>query len=230
MKQCLIIAGGDFDRKFASSYISMKYHNAGPDCLIAADRGLQAVQELGLIPDIMLGDYDSVDKACLDMYADNPDIRNLQYPPEKNYTDSQLAVVAALEAGVTDICMMGVTGTRMDHVQANIGLLKCCIDVGVQAELVDAHNRIRMVKHSLLIQREEQFGTYVSLVPYSDCVDGITISGFRYPLENAVFSKSAYKNPLDDMGPSRGISNEIIADKAEITIQSGYLLVMESRD
>lgn len=230
MKQCLIIAGGGFQAKFASSYIESKYKNGTPDLLIAADYGIQAAQMLHLVPDIVLGDFDSVDKTCLESVMSNREIEVLKFPLEKDYTDSHLAVAVALEHGATEICMLGATGTRLDHVQANIGLLKTCLDAEVIAELVDEHNRIRMIKDNLKIYKKEQFGTYVSLVPYSDIVTGITISGFQYPLQNVIFSKYIYKNVQDDMGPSRGISNKIVDDTAEIKIQEGYLLVMESRD
>lgn len=230
MNQCLIIAGGDFQKKFASSYIREKYKDGMPDLLIAADGGIESAIEIGLVPDIILGDFDSVEKECLDTVAGNPKVTKLSFPPEKDYTDSHLAVATALEHGAAQVCILGATGTRLDHVQANIGLLKTCLDVGVNAELVDAHNRIRMIKDSLKIGREEQFGTYVSLIPYSDLVTGITLSGFRYPLSNATFSKQIYKNVQNDMGPSRGISNEIVWEVAEVTVHEGYLLVMESRD
>jgi thiamine pyrophosphokinase len=230
MKQCLILAGGDFKKEFAASYIKSKYKNGKPDLLIAADRGIQAVQQLQLCPDIIVGDYDSVDSACLKVFQENPRIIDKQYPPEKNYTDSHLAVSLALEQGVSEICMMGMTGSRLDHVLANVGLLRACVDAGVQAELVDATNRIRMVRQYLEIRREEQLGTYVSLLPYSDCVTGVTLTGFRYPLTDAEFRKEMYENINHDMGPSRGISNEITASRGCIRIKDGYLLVIESRD
>lgn len=228
--QCLIIAGGGFQEKFASSYIESKYENGRPELLIAADRGIEMVQHIGLIPDIILGDYDSVDEASLKAFVNDGKIENLQFPAEKDYTDSHLAVAVALERGASDICILGATGTRLDHVQANIGLLKTCLDADVKAELVDEHNRIRMIKDELKIREKEQLGTYVSLIPYSDIVTGITISGFRYPLENVTFSKDIYINVYNAMGPSRGISNEIVSEAAEIKVEKGYLLVMESRD
>lgn len=230
MKQCLIIAGGGFQTKFASSYVKSKYENGRPDMVIAVDRGMQAAQMLELVPDIILGDYDSVDKTCLETFANNENILNLQFPKEKDYTDFHLAVTVALEYGATEICMLGATGTRLDHVQANIGLLKTCLDAEVIAELVDENNRIRMINDSLRIYKKEQFGTYVSLVPYSDIVTGITLSGFQYPLKNVTFSKHILKNDQNGMEPDRGISNEIVGEAAEIRIQEGYLLVMESRD
>lgn len=220
MKQCLIIAGGELDVEFASCYIKKKYGNKEPDLIIAADRGLEGIQQLGLQPHLMLGDYDSVSLDILEEYEDNNQIISLQYPTEKDYTDSHLAVLMAMEYGATDICMLGATGTRLDHTWANVGLLQLCLDKNIQAELVDAHNRIRMVKQKLLIPKEEQFGTYVSLLSYTGSVTGITLRGFKYSLEDGELA----------LGISQGVSNEIVDSVAEIKVKSGILCVIESLD
>ena len=230
MKTCLIIAGGELQEEFASSYIRQKYMGHRPDLIIAADHGICAAKRLGIKPDIILGDYDSVDSESLQSFLKMDGIQNLQFPPEKDYTDSHLAVSVAMKQGAQDILLLAATGTRLDHVQANIGLLKTCVDSGVAAALVDSHNRIRICKDHLLVERQGGFYTYVSLIPYSDVVTGITLKGFRYPLEEATFSKNTYRDVENDMGASRGISNELIEEEGVIQIKEGYLLVMESRD
>lgn len=219
-KSCLIIAGGELDIKFASCYIKKKYGRELPDMVIAVDRGLEGVKQLGILPHILLGDYDSVKSEVLKEYEEVPQVTCLRYPPEKDYTDSHLAIEKAIQEKATDICILGATGTRMDHSLANMGLLWLCMKAGIKAELVDAHNRIRMMEHRLEIQKEEQFGKYVSLLPYTEYATGITLTGFQYPL---------YKDTLS-MGISRGISNEIINDVAVIEIETGILYVIESKD
>ena len=192
MKTCVIIAGGEFHTKFASLYIKQKYKGNRPDLVIAADTGMQYALDINLIPDLIVGDYDSVNPEILKQVSGMENVRNLRFPPEKNYTDTHLALVSAIREKAEDICVLAATGTRLDHVQANIGLLKTCMDTGIAAELVDPYNRIRMIRDSLTIEKEKQFGTQVSLIPYSDQVTGITLQGFYYPLCNAVFSKNTY--------------------------------------
>lgn len=219
-KRCLIIAGGEWNPTFASSYIQKKYNGERPELIITADKGLEGIADLHLLPDIMLGDYDSVTPAIREAYEKQTGILNLKYPPEKDYTDSHLAIETAIEHGATELCILGATGTRLDHVLANMGLLTLCLERGVSAELVDAHNRIRMIDRELTIRRGEQFGTYISLMPYTERVEGITLTGFQYPLENGVFTQ----------GISRGVSNELAEEQGTIRIQSGLLFVIESRD
>lgn len=220
MKRCLIMAGGEWNQKFASCYIKKKYGNEKPDLVIAVDRGLEGIEQLGLQPDILLGDYDSVAPEVLEKYKYDTHILNLQYPPEKDYTDSHLAIVTAVEQGATEVCILGATGTRLDHGLANLGLLKLCMEAGIAAEIVNEHNRVRMMNRRLIIRREEQFGTYVSLLPYTERVTGITLTGFQYPLREAEF----------ELGISWGVSNEIVEEIAEIRIRTGILFVIESRD
>lgn len=238
-KHCVMIAGGEFDVEFASSYIKDKYGNEGPELFIIADHGLDGMAELEKRnPDmqadlIVVGDYDSVEPGKLQKYRERPDVRILRYPPEKNYTDSHLALYTALEEDIEEITILGATGTRIDHMLANLGLLQICMEKGVAAELVDAHNRIHMIDHELRLEREKQFGTYVSLIPYTELVTGVTLTGMKYPLEDYTFHIGiAWEggNKITDNGVSRGISNEIEEEEALIQMKTGSLLVIESRD
>lgn len=232
MKTCVIIAGGEFQTKFASSYINRTYSDFGgrPELLIAADRGIEACMKLNLVPDLILGDYDSVDPMILEQMNHVHAPESIQFSPEKNYSDSHLAVVQAIERGASDICILGATGCRLDHVLANLGLLKACADRGIPAMLVDETNRIRIVDHECIIKRKEQHGTYVSILPYSDEVTGITLKGFQYPLNDGSMYKKEFSDIYSDMGVSRGISNIITEECAYISVKTGYLLVIESRD
>ena len=85
---------------------------------------------------------------------------------------------------------------------------------------MDEHNRIRLVKDRLVLEKKEQFGKYVSVVPLWKQAKGVTLKGFAYPLENAVMEGFT----------SLGISNEIAEDRAEISVEEGILIVIESKD
>lgn len=219
-KHCLILAGGEWNQEFASCYMRERYPAGRPDLLIVADRGLEWAQAMGLRPDILLGDYDSVSSDILDQYRGDTGIVNMQYPAEKDYTDSHLAVMAAIEQRATDICILGGMGRRMDHALANLGLLYLCLQAGIPAELVDVNNRIRLVQDNITLKKSEQFGTYVSLLPYTEQVIGVTLTGFQYPLQEATLS----------LGYSIGVSNVIQEETATIRMRAGALFVIESKD
>ena len=115
---------------------------------------------------------------------------------------------------------MGGTGTRIDHLLGNVSLLGIGLEENVSIELVDPYNRIRMVDQGIEIRKKEQFGNFLSVIPYSDTVTGVTLEGVKYPLTN--HTMGGYN--------SLGISNEIVADTAKISFEKGILLVIESRD
>jgi thiamine pyrophosphokinase len=94
------------------------------------------------------------------------------------------------------------------------------VQVGVQVFLIDPRNRIRMIDRPIYLSKKEQFGAYVSLIPWAGPVTGLTLEGMKYPLENATLTGDT----------TRGISNEIAADMAHISLANGRLLVFETRD
>jgi thiamine pyrophosphokinase len=121
---------------------------------------------------------------------------------------------------MTELTVLGATGTRLDHVLSNIDLLGIGIENDVGIEIVDEHNRIRMINQSMVISKKEQFGTFISLIPYTEKVKNLTLTGFKYNLTD--FTMGGFG--------SLGISNEIVDDVAEIVFKEGILLVIESRD
>ena len=140
--------------------------------------------------------------------------------PEKDDTDTESAIWLAIRRGAERITLLGATGTRLDHVLGNIELLGIGLKAGIPIQICDAHNRIRMIDRGMTLARKEQFGTYVSLIPYTECVGHLTLKGFKYPLTDACLRGFC----------SLGVSNEIVADTAEISFESGILLVVESKD
>lgn len=208
----LILTGGDFDRTSASQYIE-KWK---PDRVITADRGLLYAKELGICPDVMLGDFDSCSREVLEEFSGGDKIL---VPCEKDDTDTGLAMEKAVETGAGEILIVGGTGTRMDHVMGNIGQLFYAAEHGVKAELIDTHNRIRVLDHESTIAKKDLFGTYVSLIPMYEA-KGVTLHGFRYPLheDTLVFHESW------------GISNELEEEEGRISYREGRLILIESKD
>lgn len=216
MKQCLILTGGSVDDSAVSDFL-IKYSY---DLIIAVDGGLTAAQRLQLKPDYCVGDFDSVSQESLEYFRKIPGIGWETHPPEKDETDTELSIHLALGLGAESIHIFGATGTRMDHTLASIGLLQIPLEAGVSCWLVDGHNRITMIDSAMTLKRLEAFGTYVSLIPFTESVSGVTLEGFKYPLRDYTFVQ----------GNSLGVSNEIVREEAVITIGKGRMLLIESRD
>lgn len=212
----LIVTGGSIDYKFACEYL--KKHTW--DYVVCADAGMKFCHTAGIQPDLILGDFDSVDDASYTYFKETCPERMEQFPTHKDETDTELALLRAIAAGADAVTMIGATGTRIDHLLGNIQMLKLALDRGVPCQIVDAHNRIRMVDGQIMLQKSDQFGKYVSLLPFTPEVTGITLKGFAYEVENFTLVS----------GIARGVSNELEAETASITCQNGILLVIESRD
>ena len=211
----LIVCGGEIDGDFAERLIM----SSGFEVIIAADRGMDFLYEHKITPDIIVGDFDSVKNEALSYFKEKgmSDIHVLN--PEKDDTDSECALQIALDHGADHIIIIGATGTRIDHVLGNISLLGKAMSEGKMAELLDTHNRIRMIDNELEIEKNKQYGKYVSIIPV--CKNNkITLEGFKYPLKDYTF----------EVFNTLGISNEIVDDIAKITVNEGQYIVIESKD
>lgn len=208
----LILTGGDLDMVFARSYIQTQKF----DKIITADRGLLYAEQLGIRPDFILGDFDSCPEETLKRFKEE---NIMILPREKDDTDTGIAVEQAVSMGAKKVTVLGSTGTRLDHVLGNMGQLVYALKHGVEAYIVDAHNRIRAADRPLKLEKKKQFGDYVSLIPVGT-VTGVTLHGFYYPLNNdtLVFHETW------------GISNELVDEAGIIEMKDGILLIIESKD
>lgn len=210
----IIVTGGNINL----SFLDRELKESQNSYVIGVDKGLDSLHALHVRPNLVIGDFDSVDNGIRAIYAGSPDAIVLN--PEKDYTDTHVAVLEALKRKPGRIKLLGATGTRLDHVMGNLALLKLCLLQGVEAVIVDEHNRIRMIDRQLRIRMDRQYGKYISCIPFSDRVEGLTISGFQYNLEGATIIKEE----------TIGISNELREEEGLITLKTGYLLVMETKD
>lgn len=217
----LIITGGNIDRDFAFSFLKNNIY----DKVIAVDGGLVFADEAGLVIDHIVGDFDTVDPLVLEKYKylENIDVR--QFIPEKDYTDTDIAVKLAIElcsGGWTEktVDILGGTGSRLDHVLANLQMLKKFEEAGIDGMIADKNNRIRLIRNGYVLKKKGLFGKYVSLVPAGPKLEGITLEGFKYPLDRA---STAF-------GESLCISNELMAAEGHITIEKGMAWLILSED
>lgn len=212
----LIVSGGSLNKEFVTKVVGQGRY----DRILAADSGMNALYAAAVTPDIIIGDFDSADEKILAFFQQNKAIDFCTLNPEKDDTDTEFAIRESIRRGADSITIIGGTGTRLDHVLGNISLLGIGLEEGVQMELLDAHNRICMIDHSVTLKKKEQYGNYLSLIPYNGKVTGVTLKGLKYPLHD--YTMGGFN--------SLGISNEIVDDEASIELTSGQLLVIESRD
>lgn len=188
--------------------------------IIAGDKGLEALYQLKIIPNHVVGDFDSVSAEILEFYKEQSQITFHTFNSEKDNTDTDIALQLAIGLKSSRITMMGALGKRMDHALANIHILKDALKANIPCQIIDEHNRIYLINKEMTLEKDKVYGKYVSLIPLTSIVEGLTLTGFKYSLNH-------YTLPI---GTSLGISNEIIGDIAHIKMDKGILIVIESRD
>lgn len=213
---CLIVTGGNVDLDLLNNY----YNTNKNLLIIAVDKGLEALYKLNIIPNHIVGDLDSVNQEILKHYNNISCIKIHKYMPEKDYTDTDIALKFAIDLHVSSITILGATGTRIDHILANIHILAYTLDNQIPCYILDANNKIYLTDNSITLNKNEIYGKYISLIPLTTSVEGLTLKGFKYPLDNFCLT----------VGKSLGISNEIIENIATISLKLGILIVIESRD
>ena len=219
----LLITGGKVNMDFAEEYTASQEY----DTVVCADSGLNTAYRLGMPVHYFMGDFDSVSPEILEAYREgkvegSEHCEWVRYPKEKDYVDTQLVLEWILEKGADEITFLGATGGRLDHFLANINILMLALKQKVPAYIVDSRNRIRLTDSTLSIERQDRYGKYLSLLPLTSTVTGVTLRGLKYLIEDYTL----------EVGIARAISNEMdeTSDKAEILLRTGVLIVVESKD
>lgn len=212
----LIICGGEINLTLLKEMYQVKK----PEMIIAVDKGLEALHALNITPNHIVGDFDSVNQTILAYYQNHSGVIQHPYQPKKDNTDTDIALNLAIDLQSSHITIIGALGNRMDHSLANIHILVNALEAHIPCEIIDTHNRIYLVNNSHNIKKEEAYGKYISLIPLTSLVEGLTLTGFQYPLANATLS----------FGKSLGVSNEITNTTASIQLKKGILIVIESKD
>lgn len=208
--KAIIIASGNIIKKEIFDEIYSE-----SDFIICADGGLNYLDILNIKPNLIVGDFDSADINLLEKYK-NVEIK--KYPAEKNFTDTEIAIEEAIACGFNEITIFGATGTRLDHTMANILLIERYIKNDISIKIVDNNNYISILNKDITINRKE--GYFLSIIPISEYIDGITLKGMKYPLVDVKVNR----------GSTLCISNEIIAKSAEINIKNGMGILFLSKD
>lgn len=204
--KALIVLGGDAPGK----QLLMRCAE-GADLIIAADKGLEAFTGTGIMPDLLLGDMDSVDHRVLSRFSDHAEMERL--PCEKDDTDGGHAVAVALKRGAKEIVILGALGGRMDHALANLMLLKRAHLGGAFAQILDEHVRIVRIDQEITLSGAK--GDTISLIPIGEA-RGVTLEGMYYHSKEAL--SFDFVHPL-------GISNVVTQEHARITVREGDLFL-----
>ena len=203
--RAVIVTGGAM-RDFAC----LRQFIRADDYIVAADGGYRHAVALGVTPNILVGDFDSLDEL--------PDGIEIHCVPEdKDFTDTELALEYARKRGCSDFLFLGAIGSRMDHSLSNIFLLADCLERGETAKLVDEHNCIWITDSETEVHAPP--GSILSLVPLCTCT-GVTTENLAYPLCDATIY----------LGKARTVSNIVLATPARVSVASGQLLLMLCRD
>lgn len=212
----IIVSGGTIDEAFALQTLEkMK-----PEYVIGVDKGVEFLYDNQVMPTHIVGDFDSVSANIIEYYKTQTQIPIREFRPEKDASDTEIAVRLAIELGVEKLLLIGATGTRLDHVMANIQILKIAYDHGIKAYLIDPYNRISLAEKEVYLSEKDVFGDYFSIFPFGGVVEDISIEGAKYPLVH-------YRLCPND---SRCVSNELAESEVKITFSQGMIILMETRD
>lgn len=210
----LIVTGGNVNTEFLKKILEENKF----ETIIAADKGLEALNKINVMPNYIIGDFDSVNKTTLNQY-ENKNIEITYLKPEKDFTDTHMAIKLAIEKRAKHITIIGATGTRMDHTLANIHILNEALQNNVPTEIINENNRIMLINRKAKLIKNTNY-KYVSIIPLTTKITGVTLKGFKYNIENTTIN----------LGESIGVSNEQIEQEALIEIKEGIAILIYSKD
>lgn len=216
MNNILIITGGKLSQSFLSAFLKGKKY----DYVIAVDGAIQWLEPCSLIPDILVGDFDTAGEELMRMVSQKYQVPVEKHIPEKDETDTELAIRLAITQGATSIDILGATGRRIDHFLGVVSSLLQPLRKQIDCSIYDEYNKITLIATTTVFEKKYAWGKYISFLPFTEKVIGITLEGFLYPLENATMV----------MGNTLGISNELAEPRATLRLQEGILICIESDD
>lgn len=205
----LIIVNGAMD-----DYSAYLLAVAASDYIISVDGGTNHAYRMGLRPDLIVGDLDSIAPEVKEHYRQQG-CRFQTFPAEKDESDLQLALDTAAELKPSLVTIIGALGRRFDHAFGNVALLAKLCEKGIKAQIVDATHTIRVFDRELAVSGKA--GDYLSLFALTPRAEGVTTEALKYPLH----AETLYA------GDTRGLSNELLGRTAKVTVKNGKLLAVQ---
>lgn len=188
------------------------------DLIIAVDGGAIVAQQLGLVPQVMVGDMDSVSEGLLSQ-LEASGCELVDHPERKDETDTELAMRYALQQGASEILLLGATGDRLDHTLANVFLLDVAWQAGVRAKILSGDTEVWLLRGGRELEIHGEPGDIVTLLPVGQDAVGVRSVGLEWALHGDTLR----------FGPARGVSNVMTAPLAEVALREGVLLVFRVR-
>lgn len=215
-KRIVIVSGGEIEEKHALSVLKEDEF-----CyVIGVDRGMEFLYKHEIMPNYIVGDFDSVDRTVADYYRNETSVPIREFNPVKDASDTEIAIRLAMTLGCDEMLILGATGGRLDHLWANVQCLAIPFKNGIDARILDKQNSIRLIGGTTVLKKGETYGPYFSVFPLGQEVFNFSITGARYPLRNHVLT--AYD--------SLCVSNQIEEDEVVIDFTEGIVILMETKD
>ena len=212
----LLILGGYIDYDWAAEFIKANSY----DKIIAVDGGLSAANLLSIYPDSIIGDFDTVSEELIAMYEKEAKSTIIRLNPIKDDTDTQYAVKHAMNLGAKEIHIIGGTGGRFDHCLANVFMLKMAYEKDVKVYMYDEVNKIHVIDDMVSLKKDPLYDKKISFIQLEGPALGVTLKGFKYNVSEFDFDTSKEYRI--------GVSNEFAGDEAEVLIDKGMFIVIET--
>lgn len=213
----VIVSGGKLEEELCLSVLG----ESESQYVIAVDKGLEFLYDHAIMPDYIVGDFDSVREETAEYYRNETSVPIREFNPVKDASDTEIAIRMAITLGADEMIILGATGGRIDHLWANVQTLYIPYKAGISAQILDSQNRIRLIGGGEThLRREEAYGKYFSVFPLGEEILGFSIEGAKYPLSNHVLT------PYDSLC----VSNEIEEEEVVIRFPVGTVILMETRD
>ncbi len=208
LKRTIIFANGEL-----KDYEAVRALVHSDDLIIAADGGARHCSMLGLIPQVLIGDFDSLDEDEVERIA-RSGTQIIRHPAHKDYTDLELAMMHAQESGAREVLIFGALGARWDQTLANLLLPASDSYRKMDIRLVDGKQEIYLLRAGVRHVISGEAGDTLSLIPLIGTAQGVKTDGLEYPLHD----ESLY------FGATRGLSNTLLGGSASVQFEQGALL------
>lgn len=204
MNRCVVVGGADIN-----NYEYIRSRLSADDYVIFCDSGLKHLAKLNVKPELIVGDFDSYDKPCME-------VETVVLPCEKDDTDTVFAVKEALKRGYDEFLLIGVVGARLDHTLGNVSVLLYLDSLGKRAGIIDDYSEMEIVSEKPAYINDSY--SFFSLLNITGRAKDITVENAKYPLDGAEIT-SEYQY---------GISNEVLPGKtARVSVAEGRLLLIK---
>lgn len=202
--RCVIVGGADIN-----NYGFLRERLYADDYVVFCDSGLKHLEGLQVKPSLIVGDFDSHEQPHLD-------VETIVLPCEKDDTDTVFAVKEAVKRGFDEFLLVGAVGARLDHTLANVSILLYLDSLGKKGRIIDDYSEMEIVSQEP-VSIPGQYA-FFSLLNITGCARGITVTGAKYPLQDAEIT-CEYQY---------GVSNEVLAgEQATVSVKEGKLLLIK---